>query len=92
LPQSKATPGKTRSEPASLSGESFSAFVQKYAPAPSSMMEMRRFRKPDGTRMGYRNLRACLVDLERTSQLVHIEAEIDPNLEMAEIQRRVYAV
>ena len=42
--------------------------------------------------MGYRNLRACLVDLERTSQLVHIEAEIDPNLEMAEIQRRVYAV
>jgi 4-hydroxy-3-polyprenylbenzoate decarboxylase len=41
--------------------------------------------------MGYRNLRACLADLERTGQLVRIEAEIDPNLEMAEIQRRVYA-
>ncbi len=42
--------------------------------------------------MGYRNLRACLADLERTGQLVRIEAEIDPNLEMAEVQRRVYAV
>ena len=41
--------------------------------------------------MGYRNLRACLADLERTGQLVRIEAEIDPDLEMAEIQRRVYA-
>jgi len=41
--------------------------------------------------MGYLNLRACLADLERTRQLVRIEAEIDPNLEMAEIQRRVYA-
>ncbi|HBI45564.1 MAG TPA: 3-octaprenyl-4-hydroxybenzoate carboxy-lyase [Planctomycetales bacterium] len=41
--------------------------------------------------MGYCNLRACLADLERTGQLVRIEAEIDPNLEMAEVQRRVYA-
>jgi len=41
--------------------------------------------------MGYRNLRACLTDLERTGQLLRIEAEIDPDLEMAEIQRRVYA-
>ena len=41
--------------------------------------------------MGYRNLRACLTDLERTGQLVRIESEIDPNLEAAEIQRRVYA-
>ncbi len=41
--------------------------------------------------MGYRNLRACLADLERTDQLVRIDAEIDPDLEMAEIQRRVYA-
>ena len=41
--------------------------------------------------MGYSNLRACLADLERTRQLVRIEAEIDPNFEMAEIQRRVYA-
>ncbi len=40
--------------------------------------------------MGYRNLRECIVDLERTGQLVHIEAEIDPYLEAAEIQRRVY--
>jgi 4-hydroxy-3-polyprenylbenzoate decarboxylase len=41
--------------------------------------------------MGYRNLRACLADLERTGQLVRIEAEIDPDLEMAEVHRRVYA-
>ncbi len=40
--------------------------------------------------MGYRNLSACIADLERTTQLVRIEQEIDPNLEAAEIQRRVY--
>lgn len=40
--------------------------------------------------MGYRNLRECINDLERTGQLVRIESEIDPHLEAAEIQRRVY--
>ncbi|MFQ5731682.1 MAG: UbiD family decarboxylase, partial [Planctomycetaceae bacterium] len=40
--------------------------------------------------MGYRNLHDCLVDLERTGQLLRIEREIDPYLEAAEIQRRVY--
>lgn len=40
--------------------------------------------------MGYRNLRACVEDLERHGQLRRIEVEIDPCLEMAEIQRRVY--
>jgi 4-hydroxy-3-polyprenylbenzoate decarboxylase len=40
--------------------------------------------------MGYRNLRECLADLERTGQLVRIEQEIDPHLEMAEVHRRVY--
>ena len=40
--------------------------------------------------MGYRNLKECLDDLERTGQLVRIEEEIDPHLEAAEIQRRVY--
>lgn len=40
--------------------------------------------------MGYRNLQACVRDLERTGQLVRIEQEIDPYLEAAEIQRRVY--
>src|SRR6185437_6819182 len=42
--------------------------------------------------MGYRNLRDCVADLERSRQLVRIEQEIDPYLEMAEIQRRVYEV
>ncbi|HEY7153090.1 MAG TPA: UbiD family decarboxylase [Gemmataceae bacterium] len=42
--------------------------------------------------MGYRNLRDCVADLERTKQLFRIEQEIDPYLEMAEIQRRVYEV
>ena len=41
--------------------------------------------------MGYRNLKQCVDDLERTGQLIRIEQEIDPYLEAAEIQRRVYA-
>ncbi|MCA9114113.1 MAG: UbiD family decarboxylase, partial [Planctomycetaceae bacterium] len=41
--------------------------------------------------MGYRSLGDCVRDLERTGQLVRISAEIDPHLEAAEIQRRVYA-
>src|SRR5262245_11726256 len=40
--------------------------------------------------MGYRSLRECVADLERARQLVRVDAEIDPHLEMAEIQRRVY--
>ena len=40
--------------------------------------------------MGYRNLTACVADLERAGQLVRVGAEIDPNLEAAEVQRRVY--
>ena len=40
--------------------------------------------------MGYRNLRQCIEDLDRTGQLVRIEEEVDPHLEAAEIQRRVY--
>ena len=40
--------------------------------------------------MGYRSLRDCVDDLERHGHLVRIETEIDPHLEAAEIQRRVY--
>ena len=40
--------------------------------------------------MGYRNLRECVTDLERAGQLVRVSAEIDANLEAAEIQRRIY--
>jgi 4-hydroxy-3-polyprenylbenzoate decarboxylase len=40
--------------------------------------------------MGYRNLRRCVEDLEATGQLVRIERPVDPNLEAAEIQRRVF--
>src|SRR5206468_2662831 len=40
--------------------------------------------------MGYSSLRECVADLERTGQLVRIEQEIDPFLEAAEVQRRVY--
>ncbi len=39
--------------------------------------------------MGYRNLRACVHDLERHRRLVRVRVEIDPHLDMAEIQRRV---
>lgn len=40
---------------------------------------------------GYASLRECADDLERTGQLRRIDAEVDPRLELAEIQRRVYA-
>ncbi|MBI3822358.1 MAG: UbiD family decarboxylase [Planctomycetes bacterium] len=40
--------------------------------------------------MGYPSLRACVADLQRAGQLVRIDDEIDPHLEAAEIQRRVY--
>lgn len=41
--------------------------------------------------MGYRTLRECVEDLERTGQLLRIEQPVDPNLEAAEIQHRVFA-
>src|SRR4051812_27076498 len=40
--------------------------------------------------MGYRSLRECVDDLERHGHLRRVETEIDPRLEMAEIQRRCY--
>ncbi|MFY7793072.1 MAG: UbiD family decarboxylase [Chitinophagaceae bacterium] len=42
--------------------------------------------------MSYSSLEACLLDLERTGQLIRIREEVDPHLEMAAIQLRVYAV
>jgi 4-hydroxy-3-polyprenylbenzoate decarboxylase len=40
--------------------------------------------------MGYRSLREALWDLERHRRLVRVPEEVDPHLEMAEIQRRAY--
>jgi 4-hydroxy-3-polyprenylbenzoate decarboxylase len=40
--------------------------------------------------MGYPSLRASVNDLARTGQLLRIDDEIDPHLEAAEIQRRVF--
>ncbi|MCM8530652.1 MAG: UbiD family decarboxylase, partial [Lentisphaeraceae bacterium] len=40
--------------------------------------------------MGYRSTKECVDDLEKHGQLLRIKEEIDPNLEIAEIQRRVY--
>lgn len=37
------------------------------------------------------SLKACLLDLERSGQLVRVKEAVSPNLEMAEIQRRAYA-
>lgn len=39
----------------------------------------------------YRSLADCIADLERTGQLIRVTEEVDPYLEMALIQRRVYA-
>ncbi|MDO4550132.1 MAG: UbiD family decarboxylase [Planctomycetia bacterium] len=41
--------------------------------------------------MSYKSLRQCVNDLEKTGQLVRVKAEVNPCLEMAEIQRRVFA-
>ncbi|HLU46918.1 MAG TPA: UbiD family decarboxylase, partial [Planctomycetota bacterium] len=41
--------------------------------------------------MPYRSLRDCVLDLERHGQLVRVREEVDPDLEIAEIQRRAYA-
>jgi 4-hydroxy-3-polyprenylbenzoate decarboxylase len=43
-----------------------------------------------GTGMGYRTLRQCVDDLERNGHLLRIEEPLDPYLEVAEVQRRVY--
>ncbi len=40
--------------------------------------------------MGYRTLQECIKDLEAAGKLLRIGEEIDPNLEMGAIQRRVY--
>ena len=40
--------------------------------------------------MGYKNLRACVADLERAGQLVRIDAKLDPFLELASVQRRAF--
>ena len=42
--------------------------------------------------MGYQNLTQCLADLESRGELVRIPQEVDPDLEIAAIQRRVYQV
>ena len=41
--------------------------------------------------MGYRYLSDCIDDLKRQNHLVVVDEPVDPNLEMAEIHRRVYA-
>jgi 4-hydroxy-3-polyprenylbenzoate decarboxylase len=40
--------------------------------------------------VGYQNLSQCLAELESRGELVRIAQEVDPNLEIAAIQRRVY--
>ncbi|PNU19100.1 3-octaprenyl-4-hydroxybenzoate carboxy-lyase [Geothermobacter hydrogeniphilus] len=40
--------------------------------------------------MGYRNLQDCIADLERRGELIRIEQELDPRLEIGAVQRRVY--
>ncbi|MEL6804033.1 MAG: UbiD family decarboxylase, partial [Bacteroidota bacterium] len=40
--------------------------------------------------MRYKSLRQCVNDLEKHGQLIRVKQEIDPYLEMAEIQRRAY--
>lgn len=40
--------------------------------------------------MIYKSLESCVGDLEKNGHLIRVKEEVDPYLEMAEIQRRVY--
>ncbi len=40
--------------------------------------------------MGYQNLQQAISDLEQSNQLIRVDQEIDPNLVVGAIQRRVY--
>lgn len=40
--------------------------------------------------MIYRSLRECANDLERSKQLIRIKTELDPDLEIAEVHRRIF--
>lgn len=40
--------------------------------------------------MAYKSMWDCVVDLERNGRLLRVRQEVDPDLEMAEIHRRVY--
>jgi len=40
--------------------------------------------------MGYRTLRACVEDLLATRRMIRLDVPVDPDLEAAEIQRRVF--
>ncbi|MEJ2199411.1 MAG: UbiD family decarboxylase, partial [Desulfuromonadaceae bacterium] len=40
--------------------------------------------------MGYKNLSSCVTDLSATGQLLRITSEVDADLEVGSIQRRVY--
>src|SRR5262249_36024572 len=40
--------------------------------------------------MGYQSLLECVCDLEKSGQLVAVDKEVNPHLEAAAIQRRVY--
>src|SRR3990172_6652845 len=40
--------------------------------------------------MGYATLRDCVEDLHATGRLIRIEQPVDPHLEAAQIQRRVF--
>ncbi|MFT5646696.1 MAG: 4-hydroxy-3-polyprenylbenzoate decarboxylase [Aureispira sp.] len=40
--------------------------------------------------MSYKNLNDCVEDLEKHGKLLRIKSEVDPNLEMAEIHRRIF--
>ena len=40
--------------------------------------------------MGYSSLQECINDLEKNGHLIRIKEEVDPNLEMATIQLKMF--
>jgi 4-hydroxy-3-polyprenylbenzoate decarboxylase len=47
-------------------------------------------RDPKQLDMAYKSMMDCVRDLERHGHLVRIKEELDPNLEMAEVHRRIF--
>src|SRR5206468_534377 len=75
-------------------GLSMKAARRDFSPGPHTLSNDPSIRLPDPrscrSPMGYRSLSDCIEDLRKTGRLVAIDREVDPKLEAAAIQRRVY--
>src|SRR5262245_19368089 len=73
-----------------MAGATPASSARRAAPRSSCAVQADR-RGIDRHAMAHRSLRDAVIDLERAGQLVRVRDEVDPSLEMAAVQRRVYA-